>query len=466
MARVTSMSPLGPSRVGITSYDRLVVLRISRRLSVTALTVIAVFVVTALVAGGGALRYTGVSPVDELVHFDYAYKVYEGHILPTDPYNSSFTLTQQACRGVMPIFPDAPRPDPAACKSGVPAERVSHSYVLMYAPLYYWTLAIGMHILHPIGVPLYTAARLTSTFLYALSACLFVFALIRLGVSRRLAAGAVIAVTSVPGVEFWGSTITPDCCAMLFGALGIILLTRDISPRRRAILGALVGLAAGLVTDNLAPVGGVVAAACYLLPNGFHKDSTGKFVHFPRNWRSITVLGATFLAPLVIPLAWSAFRYWEIPVLGHAVSAGARQTSLTLQSSLSYSANIFLQTLGYNYFVGKQTGAVIATALNEMIFGGSILIALARTRLSGPVARLLAVGCLAAFAVDVFYVVLPFYVHNGTDVTTVRYGVELIPLGVAPVAIAIDHGWVRWAGLVGGSLICLYFVVTARPIFL
>ena len=435
--------------------------RIPRRLSANSLVVLAIFLATLFTAAHGSTKFTTVSPIDEPAHFDYAYKVYEGHLIPGDPFMSDYSLTAGACRGS--VFTP---PDHALCASGVKnpdtVDPTHVSYVLMYTPLYYWAVAIGMHVLHPFGVQLFLAARFTSAFLYALSAALLSIALLRLGVSRRVTLGGVLALVFVPGLIFWGSTITPDDFALGFGALGIILLTLDMTPRKRKAVAAVIGLAAGLTTANLGPIGLLIAASPWLLPNGLRAEPGGRpLVTFPRRDRSLIVAIMLTIAPVVIPVLWDKWRLRELgPVNQAGIQMGAiLHTTANLPGALASTFSTFAQQLNSASFlvVSHNTAGAITSVLNTLIFGGALVIAFGKRDRTTGVAQLLAIGYLAALVLDVFYVVLPFYLSH-EYATSARYAVQLLPLGLAAVALVLDRGWVRWGILCGGLGSTLYFL--------
>lgn len=436
------------------------VLRIPRRLSVNWLVVPAVFAVTLFTAAHGATKFTAVSPIDEPAHFDYAYKVYQGHLIPSDPFMSDYSLTVGACRGS--VFSP---PNRALCASGVKnpdtVDPTHVSYVLMYPPLYYWVVAAGMHILHPFGVHLYLAARFTSSFLYALSAALLIIALLRLDISRRVSLGAVVALVFVPGLMFWGSTITPDDFALGFGALGIILLTLDVTPRKRKAAAAVLGLVAGLTTVNLGPIGLLIAASPWLLPNGLRREPGRPLVAFPRRDRSLILGIMLTIAPVVIPVVWDKVRLNELgPVNEAGTQMGAvLHTTANLPGLLAESFSTFVKQLDPESFLvpTQNTASAITSVLNALLFGGAIVIAFGKRDRRSGVEEVLAISYLMALVLDVLYVAIPFYLSH-EYATSVRYGVQLLPLALAPVALALDRGWVRWGTLCGGLGSALYFL--------
>lgn len=457
--------------------------QIRQRLLLTALTVLVVFVATAVSAGYGALKLTVVSPIDELQHFDYAYKVYEGDILPSSPFMSGFSLTQDACRGDMFHAPNA-----ATCAAGVPrADTVDTAHVnyeLKYTPLYYATIAAGMHVLHPFGVGLFDAARLTSAFLFGVSCCLLALALVRLGISRRLTLGLVLALSFIPSVQYWGSTVAPDSCAILFGALGLIVLTQRMSARKRAMFGAAVGAAAAITSPNLVPIGMLAAAAACVLPHGLL--SPGELPHMPPpdagrtasarrpsglfrvpRGRELAVAIALAVAPVVIAELWNEFRYLQLPAVktvDHQLGAIIEHTTKSLPALLAQATATFAQPFGTSFIVpSRDVGNAICTLLGAVLFGGSVLLVVMGRQRSGSLAHVLATGYLCTLVVDAVFVVVPFYVSFHAADDNSRFAVQLLPLATAAIAVVLDRGAWRWIVLAGGIVTAVYFVANVSP---
>jgi hypothetical protein len=212
--------PVTPSGVG----SRRVASR--RWIAVGALLVLA----ASLVVGLHVRRYTTLSPIDELQHYDYLVKASRGQLVRNGERVGQEAMREEACRGIDAVFQTPP------CDSATfdPShyQELGYNTASSQSPIYY---AISGLIARAMAAllgfeSLFTAARLTGAFWLALGLAAVV------GIARRIdvgRAGIVLACGVLlfsPVVLHAHATVNAD--AVLLAAGGAVMLATLVAEER------------------------------------------------------------------------------------------------------------------------------------------------------------------------------------------------------------------------------------------
>ena len=226
------------------------------------------WILLALVLFGGLLvglhvhRYTQISPIDELQHIDYMYKVHNGHLVPAGDKFGQDAMREEACRGI-----DAPLNDSLpACDSKRfhPADfqEAGYNTAYIHPPTYYAIEGtIGWVLQKFTGVDsLVTTARLVGALWLAIFTVCMWFLMDDFEIPLLARATVIVLVLTSPTVLHASSTIQPDGTALAAGAAMVLATLRWEKGRWHWIVPALVGV----VAVSLKVTNGLVVGLCVL----------------------------------------------------------------------------------------------------------------------------------------------------------------------------------------------------------
>ncbi|MDO5722973.1 MAG: hypothetical protein Q4P33_01040 [Flaviflexus sp.] len=186
--------------------------------------ILGIFLVTIGIAVPGILGYRGVSPIDEITHFDYAYKLAVDHHIPAavEPLSDE-ALSEWACRPsgwTSEELCDLAETGEADTEE-FPA--VGLNYNGFHPPLYYFITGwIGRALSALTPLTLFAAMRVGSAVWLAagLSACYLV---VSRHSSRALGLAAAALIGSTPAVSAFAFIVSPDSTAALAGAAALFV---------------------------------------------------------------------------------------------------------------------------------------------------------------------------------------------------------------------------------------------------
>lgn len=208
-------------------------------------------------------KYTKISPVDELQHIDYLYKV--PALVASGDLVGQEAMHAEACRGIDAAFTPPPCSD-TAVYDPKDFQEDGYNTASINTPIYYAVtriLSAPIMALTPAN-DLVTAARLTGAIFLGLGLAVTYFVGRRLGAPRTglLATLAILAAT--PSLLFPSATISPDALVLLVGAtMAWCVLWWEESPRKRWwVLALASGLAVLIKLTNIVVV---AAAGIYVL---------------------------------------------------------------------------------------------------------------------------------------------------------------------------------------------------------
>ena len=226
------------------------------------------WILLALVLFGGLLvglhvdRYRLISPIDELQHIDYMYKVVNGHLVPAGDKFGQDSMREEACRGIDAAVNDSL----PACNSKQfhPADFQEEGYNTAYIhpPTYYAIEgSIGWVLQQITGADsLVTTARLVGALWLAIFTVCMWFLMGDFEIPLLARASVLVLVLTAPTVLHASSTIQPDGSALAAGAAMVLATMRWEQRRWHWIVPALVGtLAVSLKITN-----GLVVGLCVL----------------------------------------------------------------------------------------------------------------------------------------------------------------------------------------------------------
>lgn len=400
-----------------------------------------------------AMSVEPVSPYDEQAHFDYAARIArDGHLPKVGDLYSRETVREMSCRGLhlpeanmTPICPELRKVREVA-PNGV-------SYVLGYSPLFYAGLggsALVVEAVTPLS--LFDSARIVIALLFSLGAAALALSLRRVGVPALLSAALPVLVLSLPAMLWQGSTVTPDGTALLVGASGLLLATAT-HPLVAASWGRRMAWALGLAVVIAQVKFSYVPVACFVLLLAAVWPATG------RRWarsdldarlllRRAAVLAG---AAAVVGATAVAVNEWRAGSLPEGASSdggmGATLASqTTLWGEVVNAARGLLGPLTFYSYNTSPTLDLVASLVQVIVLGAAALVAFSSRRPLTAPARLLALAGVGAWLLTVVLLPAAFYVVYGATGTQPRYGLPLVPILLAPVAMALGRGrGVQWS---------------------
>ena len=401
-----------------------------------------VLVASALVCGpflADRIRDTpGISPQDELSYIDTLVRIQDGQWLMRQGTTlDEETLQEVGCRGVTgsAIVPNAD-----VC-AGAPSDLEFVNTADIDPPLYHWTVATLAQVPYELGLTgnMVTAARTLGIVWCTLTMTAIFFLARRLGapVLAGAAAAASVVWLSITNVQF--QYVTPHATGMLVGALVALAVANRLADRVPWWVVTLAGLLAA--TTKLTNLVIVMAGSAAFLAAFAWRPAPGTARPRRRLWDMLN-LG---LSAMVASLVWVVVRRM-LQASDEEPYEWAVVDSLTA-THLVENVAAFVQPLG----TGPARG--FALLLSVAVFGTAAW--LVWSRRSPGVHRNLAVGLVAAATLaPVALVVMNFTVTSYYVPTQGRYGLSLLPLGVALAASQV-RGRLLQGVLVVLTLVCL-----------
>ncbi len=216
-----------------------------------------------LVVGLHVRAYPKLSPIDELQHIDYLYRVRGGDIVRMGDRVGQDALREEACRGLDSPFPVPP------CRPGVTYrsaefQELGVNTADIHPPTYYAVTSVVARIFQLFGAEsLVTAGRLAGGIWLGAGLALLWLLGEALGIRRLPLAIVLVLVASTPTVVHASATVNPDAGALLSGAGLLAAAVWFERTKRRAWPIALVAAVAVLLKTTV--VLAVGASALYLV---------------------------------------------------------------------------------------------------------------------------------------------------------------------------------------------------------
>lgn len=389
-------------------------------------------------------RYPTLSPIDELQHFDYAYKVAHGELVRNGDRVGDFAMRTEACRTV-----DAPGFVAPPCDSETlhpdQFQELGYNTAASQSPLYYvvtgWT-ARALDLLPGVG-GFFDAARLAGGLWLLLGALTVVLLAAHLGAPKGAQlAVAGLAITS-PLVLHATATVNTDGSLLATG--GAVALLTLLWEERRIPLALLLG--AAFLAFVVEPTNILVGVLCgaYLVLRG-----------------ALTQTGRRIVVTLAVAAGVVVSMYAANVITGEAKTALAgevevvelpkdKQFATTELAMAQVAENVpaLVTPLAHPYlppFLRSSLMHVAVMASNWMLLGGVIGAALWSSRSS----RVTAMACAALFVMVVAGPALVLYNFATSSVYFAipsRYGLSLLPALFAVLAAgfrsrrALGIGW-------------------------
>lgn len=393
-------------------------------------------------------KHHAVSPIDEYVYIDYFAKVFDQGVVHRGEETGEYAREYLACHGVRSIGPypeSLCATDGAGFDSAYPNSGVTSAD--LYTPLYFAMTRVLAQPLVWLGVELTDAGRYVGGLWLAAGGILLYLTIVRLRVSRLVAAGiSLMAVGSLSA--YWSNTyISTDATALMAGALvAFIAIPMLLEARWRSVL-ALSAASAVLVALKLQNLLAVGVVAAWLLGVALVSAwrQSGKPGIRLRTWirdrRSIAALSAV-LVGLAVQGVWVLIR--------SAIAVGP-QPDQGVEARFSPQA-VFLEL--FKFFPGVAVGALppeyvgqfglAAAALMTSVIAAGVIGLMVRATVGSNEEILgitvLVVSVLAGPALAVANVLVGGYYF----ILVARYGSALLPAMLLCSALLFrsDKRWV------------------------
>lgn len=407
------------------------------------LVALGLFGICVTLVGLSIIGSKGVSPIDEATHADYAYLVSHLHVPARGSTISPAILQEISCHRYARGAPDIPacgvqNPDPAKYPFR------GENYNSGHPPLYYAITGFGARAIDKVlpGAHFISSARLVGVVWLFAGCFLLYLCLRRLAVDWRLAFAASASLALVPLVFHASSTVNNDAAAPLCGGLALWLYLR-ISERRVPVALAFALTLACAATKELNALP-LLVIALLLVVGAIHDRVNDRGDARWKLERAVAILGAF----AVVHFGWQLYQssrglaHWVNPVAGvntHPVQ-GIPFGQFLRSATSGFDWTPYYLPTDMNTSAVQAWGHVVAAALAAIP-----LVVLLRSDRSArdQLGVLCLLGVLAyPLVVQVQAVVTA---HTYFPTVTDRYGLSLIPLMVAALALLINAMNRRWA---------------------
>lgn len=414
-----------------------------------------------LIVGLMGLRYTTLSPIDELQHIDYAIKVSQFDFVSKNERIGQEALHEAACRSV-----DAPGYVSPICDLSVThnpgsfQERGVNTASSSNPPYYFVSGVIGRAIkkFTPID-SVVSGIRLSGAF-WMTSAFAAVWLLMaELGIRRVQRAVAIGLMTATPTIFFGYSTVNTDNIILLASslfALATLRYERGRFPGWALLLAAVATI--GVEVTNVLVV---LAAATYLLARALFSTERSK---------SMMGIGAVLaLAPVPLVRVLSKVHEWIItphPTLDFDLPRNtmfAADPGYVTTNLLISRLEALITPISQPYIPALLRGQITSSLLH---FTGWILIGTVAAAVLTSHSRS-RVSLLCSSAVGWLLVAGPLFTIHWSDTTLpipARYGLPLLPLLLVGTAWVLRKRAALWsvgAFAAYGNVYMLFRLITA-----
>jgi len=397
--------------------------------------------------------FTKLSPIDEFQHVDYLVKTQQLEHVNGGERVGQMAMREQACRGI--DLKGAVLP-PCGRRHYDPNEFLGAGFNHTYSdpPVYYLVTAPLASVVQTVtGVDsVVTAARSVGVlWLGAGLAATFTLAL-RLGATRRAAAGATLLIATTPAVVLASGTVTTDAPQLLAGAL-LCLVALAVVEGRAAWwwLAPIAFVATSVKVTSLTAIGAVavllVASWWARRREGAGHEpppqaGSGEHVAAPGPRHELRGLFAMMAGALVPLVGWAAYSSATALTSVDDIPMGQEfKTSHLTWAALSDSIPKMVSPVRGPYapqFVLGDTVTLVLALTNLLLAVGCVAVAWYGSQ--RPVAARLALGTAAAMVLSApAYLVILFTTLQVSYWIPGRYGLSLVPAAAALLAVAASR---------------------------
>jgi len=392
------------------------------------------------------VAYPQVSPIDELQHIDYVYKVTSGELLERGELIGQEALREEACRGLDYPWDLPPCNSSSFDPSDFPESGITTAEI--HSPVYYGVTGVVARagLLLPRVDSLVTTARAASGLWLLVGLAVTWLAMGEMGLRVAQRMTALLIVVALPTVIHAASTVNPDASALAVGG-GLLWLMLRVE--RGASPGWLLGVSAGvavlLKATNVVAVGVVVLYGLVRI----YQERSDRVAMRGYGISLVWILGGTFVASA----GWLAARALinELP----------REANPQIER-FSVGALVpaqFFESLGETLFPGRgYLPAFLAGSLAVALatLGGLILIGGAAAAVTDGAAasRRAALGTAVVVGLVLAapaFVLINFFLSGTYVPIPARYGLSAVPVLAVTLALALHKRAVLVAvGIFGG----------------
>lgn len=407
-----------------------------RRLLVVALGLLTIAATLGLVS---AHRGTQISLIDEATHADYAYQVAHGHIPAAGSIIATPILREWACRGAAAGSVVPPCNTPVLDPAKFPA--LGENYNFGHPPLYYAITGLTARAAGAIfGEGHFVAFARMTGFLWLFAAMLVLYlALRRFGVRWGIAAAAAVLLPLCPGVLHASSMVTNDAPAALCGAVALYLLAGVLKTGRIGWIAPTVATLLATATKVLNGLPMLILAAVLLVLAVVRRRAGDSHAA----WRLILTAVAIGVSFLVVFKGWAIFQSgrgvpnWQNPIAG---VTGRDYSGAPVDEMLSTTFSGFQLVTGY-WLQPQLDGETVTlwSRLLNIVLAAAPFLALVAFRRRTPE---WALGLATFGGMLAFPLIVELQVYSQSHLyfayVTPRYGMTLIPLAVACLAVVAN----------------------------
>jgi hypothetical protein len=386
-----------------------------------------------------ALRVKGISLFDEPTHLDYAYELAHGHVPAAGSYISPAIRDEIVCRG-----PASRKVQLTQC--GTPAPHYTtrtgnnQNYNFSHPPLYYGITGVLTRAGSVVwrGAHFVSIARLLGIFWLFAGMFVSYLGLRKLNVNWLIAACGAELLAFTPAIFYLDSTVTNDAAAALCGGATIWLVGRIFVDRKLGLVVPFV-LSALMAATKILNALPILALAVLLFVLAIRERRTSG-----ANAKRMGLLGAVSVAgTLAVYLVWTFSQNhrgdpnWVNPIKGISGRPLHGSPFDELFSTTFSGANL----LSYGYLPPQLTSDPMTIFLRLLgpLAAGCAVAVLALNRPLTARWMVAGAGALGALTFPLLVEIQVWISSNEYFPHVVlRYGVSLVPLLIASIAIAAD----------------------------
>lgn len=399
-------------------------------------------------------NYPKISPIDELQHIDYTFKVIDGHLVAAGDKFGERAMREEVCRGIDSEFdkvlPDCEAPDlrPSQFQEG------GYNTAYIHPPTYYVIGGvIGRAIQEVAGASsLVSPVRSVGALWLAAAVILMWILMGDFSIPFLARAALIVLVITSPAVIESVSTVQPDGTALAIGAAMVLATLRWEKGRWHWLVPALIG-AFGVL---LKITNGIVVGACVLylvirfveqrLAARNETDAAGETGAVTLRTRVIPVAGIV-AAVVVAAFAWNVVQHSIEKIAGTDLPTNKSYEVDSLKTdAILDSVGDVVTPLRVPYLPRAVNTVATRDAwhvVNAGLFAGTIIGAIwagrrSRLRALGGATLLMMVVVGPFFTISNFALFGIVYEHGIAP----RYGLSLVPAAILVTAVCLERS--RW----------------------
>lgn len=410
-------------------------LRLINRNRLDIFAIAALFTISIVVALITIRRVYPISPIDEITHIDYVWRLMHGEIPHKGDQMTPYSLEVWSCRGqtnLEKVMPACGTSDPSAYPQ-------PENYNAWQPPLFFLAVALMTKVgTYLTALDTVVLMRVSCALLASTGVCALFLVMRYWRVPVGLAAGLSASIVATPAYALTSSTVSTDAPFLLVGSMVMWVLGREVIQGRSSYkLAFVVGaVSAGIKTISASAI---LIVSVILALTGMVRLRRGE----SSGWRPIVSVLAAGAGVFLASIIWTRYvvahtpANWENPLLGAS-------TELLGPGELPFAAWLGTSTRVFGFGAGYWEENVLSTYPGRFA-SGLVTIALTSAPLVALVKlrgakRLLTWTALAGPVMVALIVEIQAWVRESAyfGIVSSRYGATLIAATMLALACSMS----------------------------